>query len=319
MRVDDTVEEALLTVVQPAATEAALAAEAQAFAQRDQVREALLRDLEAARYAADRAFRQYDGADPENRLVAGELEARWNRALTRVAEVEKRIADHDAGTPRRLDVEPVSFATLAQDLKSVWTAPTTDARLKKRIVRTVIREVIADLDDETAEIVVIIHWMGGAHTEHRLPRRRRGQRNSTSAEIVEAVSKLALIAKDDVIAGILNRNCLKTGNGNRWTRERVTSLRSTRRERCRALAQPQSRGRACGRRATDAPDRGRARRNPCAASSRGRSLDFQPHQSRRIGRQRPRYTCPGQTETRHGIEPEPTEPFPINNIGRCAL
>jgi DNA invertase Pin-like site-specific DNA recombinase len=226
LRVDDAVEEALLAVVQPAATEAALAAEAQVTAQRDQAREALLRDLEAARYAADRAFRQYDAADPENRLVAGELEARWNRTLTRVAEVEKRIAGHDATVPRRVDLEPISFETLARDLKSVWTAQASDARLKKRIVRTVIREAIADLDDATAEIVIIIHWMGGVHTEHRLPRRRRGQRNSTSADVVEAISKLALIAKDDVIAGILNRNGLKTGNGNRWTRERVTSLRS---------------------------------------------------------------------------------------------
>ena len=45
---------------------------------RDEAREAMVRDREAARYAADRAFRQYDAADPENRLVAGELEARWN-------------------------------------------------------------------------------------------------------------------------------------------------------------------------------------------------------------------------------------------------
>jgi DNA invertase Pin-like site-specific DNA recombinase len=227
LRVDDAVEEALLAVVRPAAVEAALAAEARAMAQRDQARDALLRDLEAARYAADRAFRQYDAADPENRLVAGELEARWNRALARVAEVEGRIADHDAATPRRPGLEPVSFAALAEDLAAVWAAPTTDARLKKRIARTVIREAVADLDDETAEIVVVIHWTGGAHTEHRLPRRRRGQRNSTSADIVEAVRELALAAKDDVIAGLLNRNGLKTGNGNRWTRERVTSLRSS--------------------------------------------------------------------------------------------
>jgi len=67
--------------------------------------------------------------------------------------------------------------------------------------------------------------VGGAHTEHRLPRRRRGQRNSTPADIVEAVRSLALVAKDDVIAGILNRNGLVTGNGNRWTRERVTAMR----------------------------------------------------------------------------------------------
>jgi hypothetical protein len=227
LRVDDAVQEALLAVVQPAAIEAALAAEAQAATRRDQARDALLRDLEAARYAADRAFRQYDAADPENRLVAGELEARWNRALARVAEADGRIADHDAAAPRRPALEPISFGALADDLEAVWTAPTTDARLKKRIVRTVIREAVADLDDATAEIVVVVHWMGGAHTEHRLPRRRRGQRNSTPADIVEAVRMLALAVKDAAIAGLLNRNGLKTGNGNRWTRERVTSLRSS--------------------------------------------------------------------------------------------
>src|SRR5829696_5611864 len=98
LRVDDVVEAALLSVVQPAALEAARAAEAQTTAQRDEAREALVRDLEAARYAADRAFRQYDAADPENRLVAGELEVRWNRALSRVAACETRIAEHDAAT-----------------------------------------------------------------------------------------------------------------------------------------------------------------------------------------------------------------------------
>jgi hypothetical protein len=90
----------------------------------------------------------------------------------------------------------------------------------------VIHEAVADLDGRTAEIVILVHWVGGAHTEHRLPRRRRGQRNSTPADVVEAVRGLALIMKDDVIAGILNRNGLRTGNGNRWTRERVAALRS---------------------------------------------------------------------------------------------
>jgi hypothetical protein len=226
LRVDDAVEAALLAVVRPAAAQAALAAEAQAMLRRDEVLEAMTRDLEAARYAADRAFRQYDAADPLNRFVAGELETRWNRALTRVAEIAKRIGEHDAIVPARSDLTPISFVDLAKDLQAVWSAPTTDARLKKRIVRTVIHEAVADLDDDTAEIVLTIHWVGGAHTEHRLPRRRRGQRNSTSTDIVEAVRTLALIARDDVIAGILNRNGLRTGNGNRWARERVTSLRS---------------------------------------------------------------------------------------------
>ncbi len=186
----------------------------------------MTRDLEAARYAADRAFRQYDATDPENRFVAGELEARWNRALTRAAACEARIAEHDAAAPAPVSA-PVSFDAMAEDFQAVWSAPTTDARLKKRIVRTLVHEAVADIDDGAAEIMLTLHWVGGAHTEHRLPRRRRGQRTSTPADIVQAVRSLALITRDDVIAGVLNRNGLKTGHGNRWTRERVASVRSS--------------------------------------------------------------------------------------------
>ncbi len=224
LQVDDAIEEALLRVVEPAAIAASAAAEAEIASRRDQVRDALLRDLEAARYAADRAFRQYDAADPANRLVAGELETRWNMALARVAEVEAKIATHDAATPAPRG--PVALDAMAGDLKSVWRAPTTDARLKKRIVRSVIHEIVADIDAEAAEIVLLVHWAGGIHTELRLPRKRRGQRNSTAADIVTAVRDLALIASDDLIAATLNRNKLVTGNGNRWTRERITSLRA---------------------------------------------------------------------------------------------
>jgi DNA invertase Pin-like site-specific DNA recombinase len=225
LRVDDAIEDALLAVVGPGAITAAVEAEKEAGQRRDQVREALMRDLEAARYAAERALRQYDAADPANRLVVGELEARWNKTLVHVADVEGKIAAHDAARPAPT-VDPGLLAGLAANLKSVWTAPSTDARLKKRIVRTVITEVIADLNQETAEIVLVVHWIGGVHSEIRLPRRRRGQRNSTSADVITAVRQLVLIASDDLIAGILNRNGLVTGNGNRWTRERVTSLRS---------------------------------------------------------------------------------------------
>jgi DNA invertase Pin-like site-specific DNA recombinase len=225
LRVDDAIENALLTVVGPGAIAAAVAAEKEANQRQDQVRDALTRDLDAARYASDRAFRQYDATDPTNRLVAGELEARWNKALARVAEVEGKIAAHDA-TKVATAADPTSLAALAADLKTVWTAPSTDARLKKRIVRTVIHEVVADIDADAAEIVLLVHWVGGVHSEIRLPRRRRGQRTSTSADVIAAVRQLVLIADDNVIAGVLNRNGLVTGYGNRWTRERVTSLRS---------------------------------------------------------------------------------------------
>ena len=86
--------------------------------------------------------------------------------------------------------------------------------------------MIADIDLQAAEIVLVVHWIDGIHTEMRLPKRRRENRCSASADLIAAVRQLVLIANDDVIAGILNRNGLVTGHGNRWTRERVTALRS---------------------------------------------------------------------------------------------
>ena len=169
LRVDDAIEEALLRVVGPGAITAATDAAKQASQQRDHVREVLGRDLEAARYAADRAFRQYDAADPANRLVASELEARWNQALIRVAEVESKISAQEATSPARA-FDPTAFALIGANLETVWSAPTTDARLKKRIVRTLIHEVVADIDDTTSEIVIVVHWSGGVHSEIRLPR-----------------------------------------------------------------------------------------------------------------------------------------------------
>src|ERR1700729_2926040 len=126
LRVDDAIENALLTVVGPGAIAAATAAEKAASQRRDQVRDAFQRDLEAARYAADRAFRQYDATDPANRLVAGELEARWNKALARVAEVESRISAHAATLPTPA-IDADALALLGANLKTVWSAPTTDA------------------------------------------------------------------------------------------------------------------------------------------------------------------------------------------------
>ncbi|WP_442580078.1 hypothetical protein ACSBOB_32200 [Mesorhizobium sp. ASY16-5R] len=65
--------------------------------------------------------------------------------------------------------------------------------------------MIADIDDAASQIILLVHWIGSVHTELRLPKRRRGQRNSTSADIIAAVRQLVLIARDDLIAGILNR------------------------------------------------------------------------------------------------------------------
>jgi DNA invertase Pin-like site-specific DNA recombinase len=225
--VDEAIGREVLRVVRPAAMEAALLAAQQKADKQDELLRALGVELQAARYEAERARRQYDLVDPENRLVSEELERRWDCALARLREMESRI---DQEHHRRSQMTPISLERLRDlgaDLDSVWRDPATDNRLKKRIVRTLIEEVVADADSEAGEIVLVLHWRGDAHTELRLRRRRRGQGSSdTPLETINVVRNLATICRDDGIAAFLNRNGLRTGPGNRWTRERVVSLRN---------------------------------------------------------------------------------------------
>jgi hypothetical protein len=221
------VAEEIKRVVQPVAVEAALEAGRNVSQKEVDLIAALERDLTAARYEANRVERQYNAADPENRLVADELERRWNAALKRVAELEQRLADQERGAIEQAIPDAAELAGLSQDLSAVWDDPGVDMRLKKRIVRTLIREILIDVDRQAGEATLIIHWQGGVHTKLQTPIQRRGaNRCHTAPKIVEAVRQLALICSDQMIAGFLNRNGLLTGPGNRWTKARVASLRS---------------------------------------------------------------------------------------------
>lgn len=224
--VDRAVVEQVFRVIAPAAVESAVLAHEQEAKCQDDVLKALQRDLEAARYEAARAQKQYDAIDPDNRLVADELERRWNLALERVREVELRLGQHQHQQATVARVTAGEFQDIAADLEAVWNDPQGDVRLRKRMVRTLIQDVIADIDTEASEVVLTVHWKGGTHTELRVPRRRRGNAASTPKETVKAVRTLARLCPDDMIAGLLNRNGLRTGRGNRWTRERVTSMRA---------------------------------------------------------------------------------------------
>lgn len=222
---DEAIGREVLRVVQPAAIEAAVLASEDQAQKRDQVVAALQRELEAAQYAARRAQKQFDAADPENRLVADELERRWNQALHNVQGVQEQLDQRLRDKEQIAVPSREEFLDLATQLESLW--PDADPRLRKRIVRALIQEVIVNVDDAAAEVVLVIHWKGGVHSELRFPRRRRGQNNAhSSPQILDAVRLLANICTDDLIASALNRSGLPTGRGNRWSRERVTSLRT---------------------------------------------------------------------------------------------
>jgi hypothetical protein len=218
----------MLEVVRPAAIEASLAAAAELESGGDRALEALRLEHQSRQYAAERAWRQYDAADPDNRLVVDELERRWNAALEHVREIETRLASHDASIPKARPPRAEVFQSLGADLDKVWNASSTDVRLKKRIARTLIEEIVADSDDAAHEIVLLIHWKGGVHTELRVPRRRKGSGCRTSSDVVEAVRVLVLVCDDRRIAQFLSRAGLRTAKGNCWTRALVTSLRRKR-------------------------------------------------------------------------------------------
>jgi DNA invertase Pin-like site-specific DNA recombinase len=225
--VDQAISQQILQVVQPGAVEAALQAGAESSHQQSQVRDALELDLKAARYAAGRAQKQYDAVDPENRLVADELERRWNSAIEAVRKLEERIEAEQVRCQQLAPPSAEVFGTLAGDLQALWDNPATDVRIKKRIIRTLIHEVVVDVDGPAGNIALVIHWQGGVHTELNVPRRRRGQSSAhTARPIIDAVRELAKVCSDDMIASALNHNKLRTGQGNRWSRERVISLRS---------------------------------------------------------------------------------------------
>jgi hypothetical protein len=185
LSLDEAISREILTVLEP--IEAAVLATEQEALQQDEIMAALKRELEAAQYTARRAEKQYDTTDPDNHLVACELERRWNDALQKVQQLEMRLEE----VVRDRQVAPATreeFETLAGDLEAVWSHPESDARLKKRIVRTLIEELVVDVDGQAGEIIAVIHWKGGVHTELRIPRRRRGySRAHTPKEIVDAV------------------------------------------------------------------------------------------------------------------------------------
>ncbi len=175
LRPDHAVSSMLLDVVQPTAIEAALEAAARVSQEDvDEVRAVSL-ELEQARYEAGLASRRYEAVDPENRLVAGELEARWNAALARVRGLESRLEEARQRPKPTVTVDRKALLSLAMNLPAVWNSEGADMRLKQRIVRTVIREIVADVDEGANEIVLVIHWVGGRHTEVRTPKVKPGQ------------------------------------------------------------------------------------------------------------------------------------------------
>jgi len=213
MRVDRVLAREVLDRLQPLGVEAALAAIEARGQQRSEKKVQLELALQQARYEAARVQRQYDAADPENRLVTGELERRWNERLLAVRDLELDIDRLDADKAPALTVaDRERLLALGQDLVRAWESPGTTPETRKKIIRTVVSEIIVDIVGDSLELIV--HWQGGDHTRLMVKRNRAGQtRWTTDVEVVDLVRALARQMPDQTIAALLNRSGKSTGRG----------------------------------------------------------------------------------------------------------
>jgi DNA invertase Pin-like site-specific DNA recombinase len=228
LTVDQMVLEQVLEAIAPAGVEAALQAQALNVAADEEKRRALALTLERARYEAQRAKRQYDLVDPENRLVASELEARWNRSLQAVAELETRMQTLPQVASSVSAEQKKQLLELGENLPRLWNDPQAPVELKKQILRTVIVEIVVQSGADSPVHRLQIHWAGGVHTELIVPRNKPGlHRRQAGGRVIELVRELVKVCDDRMIAITLNRLGHRTGQGNNWNVSRVIAFRHT--------------------------------------------------------------------------------------------
>jgi hypothetical protein len=226
VRVDRAVALELLEAVSDRGVEAAIFASDQIERSTNDVIAAAERDLESARYEASLAARRHELVDPGKRFVARELESRWNGALEKVVEIERRIEELRASAANRPRIDRATLMRLAKDLPTAWNASTTDTRTKQRLIHILIQEIVCDIDEAANEVVLLIHWTGGRHSEIRVPKVKTNWGPGTPAtSAVEAIRKLAVRWSDREMAVTLNRMRCKTGDGETWTTVRVREMR----------------------------------------------------------------------------------------------
>ena len=229
MRIDAAVSAEVLRAISPLAMEAALAAVAQRErSSTDRIAQLELA-LEQARYEATRAGRQYDTVEPENRIVASELERRWNERLGEVARLEGEIRTARESRPN-LGIsgsERTELIALADDLPRAWNHPAATAETRKRILRAILEEVVVRA--EPGHLQLKLHWKGGDHTAIELRKSRAGEhRWKTSATTEQIIHDLARLLPDASIAAVLNRLGIRSAKGHTWTQLRVRNFRAER-------------------------------------------------------------------------------------------
>jgi len=223
-RVDAAIVGELLRAVQPMAIEAALEAERMHLQTLNEQQRILVLELQQARYDATLAERRYAACDPENRLIGAQLEKSWESALHRVQACQVRL---DAVcTPAPDSIAATDFTGLAEDLEAAWNAPGVTTRARQQLVRALIADIVADVDEKGREVILTIHWHGGQHSQLRVRKPRTGEHGRrTTEEALAVIRSMSCRWSDQDIAASLNRMGMRTGQGMTWNAHRVSSVR----------------------------------------------------------------------------------------------
>jgi len=226
LRADHTVGTEVLRVLEPLGIDAAVKALEAQTSETSAAQRQLDLALQQARFSAAHARRQYDAVDPDNRLVASELERRWNEALQVVHRLEGEVAALAARKPAPLgEKERRHLMQLGADLELAWSHPAATAATRKRILRAALHEIVVRIEGGFIEMV--LHWQGGDHTALKLKMNGAGKHRWTVPEdTLSLIRELARLMPDQQIARLLNRAGKPTGRGNGWTKTRVCSFRN---------------------------------------------------------------------------------------------
>lgn len=168
---DELIARLVLKVLEPAAVELSLAAGADLTAEQHRLDQHWRQRLERSAYDADRAARQYHAAEPENRLVARELEKRWEQALADQRNVEEAYARFRREQPPQwTEADHAAVRQLSDDIPALWHSPQTTAAERQQIVRCLIDRVVLAAPQEQEIADVTVHWSGGLVSHHQLIR-----------------------------------------------------------------------------------------------------------------------------------------------------
>jgi len=226
LSIDAAVSTEVLHVLKPLGIDAAVKAIETQTSETSAAQRQLELSLQQARYETAHARRQYDAVDPANRLVAGELERRWNEALQAVHRIEGEIATIVSSKPAPLgERERHQLMQLGADLELAWSHPAATAATRKRILRTALNEIV--VRKEGAIVHAVLHWQGGDHTALQVKQRLNagGRHHWPPEDTISLVRELARLMPDWQIARLLNRCGKPTGYSNGWTQERVRGFR----------------------------------------------------------------------------------------------